>query len=221
MRPLNVGVMRHKGLIVLSLAATLIAAWFSIHRTKRVSPQAAQSVGDQAVARLVVPSEQRSILREPTAQSESERAVGTVQIAEPAGQDLASDRDSEHAADPSAALAERRASMNAAAAKASALAPLFMSASRDRTWAETAEAELSSRIAQVAGLELTTLRIECRETVCRIDFTFPSPEYLETSGGEMAMAAVNGTPGYETGGLILVGNDGTLTHYVPLRELGD
>jgi hypothetical protein len=77
---------------------------------------------------------------------------------------------------------------------------------------------LSGRIAQSPGLELTTLRIECRESVCRIDFIFPTQEYLQTAGGQMAMAALNGTPGYTTGGLILVGGDGTLTCYVRLRE---
>jgi hypothetical protein len=41
----------------------------------------------------------------------------------------------------------------------------------------------------------------------------PSFASDEESGGELALAAVSGTPGYETGGLIF-------TYYLHLREPG-
>jgi hypothetical protein len=149
---------------------------------------------------------------------ESEHPIAAVPVTQSADQDTAFGRDSEQIGDSGDPLAERQTATNAALSEAYTLATSFAAESRDRTWAETAEAELSSRVAQAAGLELTTMRIECHETVCRIDFTFPSREYLEKSGGDLAVTALNGTPGGETGGLILVGDNGTLTYYLRLRE---
>ncbi len=96
----------------------------------------------------------------------------------------------------------------------SELASVFLSENRERTWAEIAEAELNGRIAQATGLRLTNLRTECRERICRIDFTFPNLEYLRTHGAAMIADALNGTPGFEAGGSIVEGSDGGQIYYL-------
>ena len=40
----------------------------------------------------------------------------------------------------------------------------------DRTWATGAEAEILSKFAQVPGLKLIDLQVECRSTMCRLQF---------------------------------------------------
>ena len=209
--------MLHKGLIALAVAGTLVAVWLSMHWSGR-DRSPSDRVEEQAVDATDVSS---PVPRVPTPILESATVIGTPSKDELPGLVSPPDGDSQRESDASAPLADERARMTAAFGAASALSPKFASETRDRTWAETAEAELSGRIAQAAGLKLATLRIECRETVCRIDFTFPTREDMQASGGAIAMGAVNGTPGYETGGLILVGDDGTLTYYVRLREADD
>jgi hypothetical protein len=191
-------------------------AWRSLQRT----PPPDHSLEEQAVQSVVdVPRARSSVDSEPPAPLESERPIAAVAAQSTERESASSDQ--EGIRGPAELLAERRAEADAAVAEAYALATSFAVESRDRTWAETTEAELSNRIAQTAGLELTTLRIECRETVCRIDFTFPSRAYMETSGGDLAITALSGTRTYETGDLILVGDNGTLTYYVQLRESAD
>jgi hypothetical protein len=43
----------------------------------------------------------------------------------------------------------------------------------DAAWAPGAEAELLARVAQVPGLKLIDLRVECRSTLCRLQMTQP------------------------------------------------
>jgi hypothetical protein len=192
-----------------------VAAWRSMQRTPpdhSIEERAVQSVAE-------VPSAPSFGETEPNASLESEGPIATVAGPQtPTRESASSDQEPGRIRGPGELLAERRAEADAALSETYALATAFAVESRDRTWAETTEAELSNRIAQVAGLELTTLRIECRETVCRIDFTFPSRAYLETSGGDLAIGALGGTRRYETGDLILVGDNGTLTYYLRLRE---
>ena len=198
------GVMRHRGFIVLAVIGTLVVVWLSIRSDRARSP-ADQVVEEHEAPTIDVPATPSSVPTEPrTTDKSPEAAVPGEQSTE----DVATSNQ-EQESDPADPLTAQRTRMNAAMRAATALAPTFLSESRDRTWAEIAEAELSGRIAQSAGLELTTLRIECRETVCRIDFTFPTLEYARASGGAMATAAVNGTPDYKTGGLILFGEDGS------------
>ena len=203
--------MRHRGLIAVCVAGALTAAWFAMSRSGVDRPPPEQSLEHSATA-----VEVGDVSRKVTTAPEGAGAIATDPGPEVAEHASSPDDDSPNV-DSSDPLTEQRTRMTAAASAASALARTFLSESRDRTWADTAEAELGNRIAQAPGLKLTTLRIECRETVCRMHFTFPAREELQ-SGGPMVMAAVNGTPGYKTGGLILLGEDGTLTYYVRLRE---
>jgi hypothetical protein len=43
----------------------------------------------------------------------------------------------------------------------------------DGTWAPSAEASLLATIAEVAGLELVDLQVQCRSTMCRVQLTQP------------------------------------------------
>jgi len=217
--PLNCGVMRHRSLIVVSVVGALFASWLAINLRGRSQSPADRSL--EAQPTINAPAAPSPGPLEPKATLDDESAVAAVPREQSTEDVSTSGQDSEQRSEPIDPLTSQRARMDAAMSAAWALSPTFRSETRDRTWAETAEAEISSRIAQAASLELTTLRVECRETVCRIDFTFPSRENLQTSGGAKAMAAVNGTPGYKTGGLILLGEDGTLTYYVRLREPGE
>jgi hypothetical protein len=44
----------------------------------------------------------------------------------------------------------------------------------DATWASGAEAEVLSKFAQMPGLKLIDLQVECRSTMCRLQLTQPS-----------------------------------------------
>jgi len=46
----------------------------------------------------------------------------------------------------------------------------------DRDWAPRAEAEILSGFAQQTGLKLTSLQVECRATLCRVQMTEPHPD---------------------------------------------
>lgn len=198
--------MRHRGFIAVFVAVALTAAWVAMSRSG-LDRSAAPEQSDEHTATVV----------EVTTALEDAGAIVTG-----AGQELAEPESSPDDdllnVDSNDPLTEQRTRMTAAASAASALGRMFLSESRERSWADTAEAELGSRIAQAPGLKLTTLQVECRETICRMHFTFPTREEVQ-AGGPLVMAAVNGTPGYKTGGLILLGEDGTLTYYVRLREL--
>jgi hypothetical protein len=199
--------MRHRGFIAVCIAGALTAAWFAMSRSGLDRSPPERSLEHPATALEVTAATERA----------GAIATGREQDFEERAPSADDDPPNVDSNDP---VTDQRTAMTAAASAASALARTFLSESRDRSWADTAEAELGSRIAQAPGLKLTTLRIECRETVCRMYFTFPAREEVQ-AGGPLVMAAVNGTPGYKTGGLILLGEDGTLTYYVRLRESGE
>jgi hypothetical protein len=45
----------------------------------------------------------------------------------------------------------------------------------DGTWASGAEADVLAKFAQMPGLKLIDLQVECRSTMCRVQLTQPSP----------------------------------------------
>jgi hypothetical protein len=45
----------------------------------------------------------------------------------------------------------------------------------DRVWSTAAEAQILAKIAEVPGLELVSLDVECRQTLCRLQFVTPGP----------------------------------------------
>ena len=50
----------------------------------------------------------------------------------------------------------------------------FASEPVDRTWAPAAEAGIYAKLAEIPGLKLIDLQVECRSTMCRIQMTEPS-----------------------------------------------
>jgi hypothetical protein len=62
----------------------------------------------------------------------------------------------------------------------------FRLQARDGGWADAAEALILKRFADVEGLRLASLSVQCRDTVCRIHVAFPSAEYEETTGNLLA-----------------------------------
>jgi hypothetical protein len=45
----------------------------------------------------------------------------------------------------------------------------------DPAWSTAAEARILTKIAEVPGLELVSLDVECRQTLCRLQFVTPGP----------------------------------------------
>lgn len=211
--------MRNRGVIGFSVAGALVAAWLALSRSVP-APSPPQSIEERAPIALEAAGVSSSSPRELSIGREGAGASAADFRGAPSERAALPPEDAQPDVESRNPLSEQRARMAAAVSAAGALAPTFRSEARDRTWAETAEAELGSRIAQAAGLELTTLRIECRTTVCQMHFTFPG-EAERRAGGTLALTAVNGTPGYTTGGLVLIGDDATLTHYVRLRDARD
>jgi len=51
---------------------------------------------------------------------------------------------------------------------------MFRAEPVDREWAPGAEAELLRKLAEIPGLKVITMRVECRSTMCRLDVTLPA-----------------------------------------------
>jgi hypothetical protein len=51
----------------------------------------------------------------------------------------------------------------------------FATESSDPAWSTAAEAQILAKIAEVPGLELVSLDVECRQTLCRLQFVTPGP----------------------------------------------
>ena len=66
---------------------------------------------------------------------------------------------------------------------AAALRRRYESESRHREWADSTEGYLLGHIAQTAGLTVTTLQVECRQTTCRVQIRFPSEADFRASAG--------------------------------------
>ena len=91
--------------------------------------------------------------------------------------------------------------------------------SRDPAWADGAEAVILEQIAQ-SGVELADIRLDCRETVCRAFFVFPSREYQESAGNRLVATAIGEAPGFARGAKIARSRDGPPTvEYYRQREV--
>jgi hypothetical protein len=95
----------------------------------------------------------------------------------------------------------------------------FRLQSRDGVWADATEALILKRFADAEGLRLADLSVQCRDTVCRIHVAFPSAEYEETTGNQLAHNALRELPGFATGGKIIHGRDEpTFDYYIQRRK---
>jgi hypothetical protein len=95
----------------------------------------------------------------------------------------------------------------------------FVDQTRDDEWADASEALISKRIADAPDLKLADLRVECRDTICRIHAAFPSREYQETTGNRLVAEAVDDLPGFARGGKIIPPREApTVDYYFQRRS---
>ena len=95
----------------------------------------------------------------------------------------------------------------------------FRLQTRDGGWADATEALILRRFANVEGLRLADLSVQCRDTVCRVHVAFPSVEYEETTGNQLAFSALRDLPGFAAGGKIIHGPaEPMFDYYVQRRK---
>src|SRR6185503_9125075 len=95
----------------------------------------------------------------------------------------------------------------------------FAEQTRDDEWAGASETLILKRIADAPGLKLSDLRVECRDTICRIHAAFPTPEYQEKTGNRLGADALENLPGCERGGKIIPPRDlPTIDYYFQRRS---
>ena len=75
----------------------------------------------------------------------------------------------------------------------------FGKQTRDDEWADASEALILKRFANAPGLKLSDLRVECRDTICRVHAAFPSREYQDTTGNRLVAQALHELPGFARG----------------------
>jgi hypothetical protein len=91
----------------------------------------------------------------------------------------------------------------------------FDDQARDAEWAGATESLILQRFSDTSGLKLADLRVECRETICRIHLAFPTAEYQESEGNELAANALDKLPGFANGAQIIPSRWGpTLDYYL-------
>jgi hypothetical protein len=99
------------------------------------------------------------------------------------------------------------------------LATAFRLQQRDREWADATETLILQRIADVEGLRLADVNVQCRDTVCRIHLAFPTAEYRDATGNKLAAEALLNLPGFASGGKIDPGYDApTIDFYTQRRN---
>lgn len=80
----------------------------------------------------------------------------------------------------------------------------------DSTWAPAAEAEVLAKFAQMPGLKLIDLQVQCRSTMCRIELTQP-----DTDGSALSFNILRDSLGLEPRWMMMVGSRSTA-----LRSVG-
>jgi hypothetical protein len=102
----------------------------------------------------------------------------------------------------------------------SSLDSAFVAQTRDPEWAEATETYVLQRLAEAPGLELSDLRVECRDTLCHIRLVFPTREYQDATGNSLAADALNELPVFAPGGKIIPpGGEPTMDYYFQRRRV--
>ena len=95
----------------------------------------------------------------------------------------------------------------------------FVEQTRDAEWADACEALILKRLADAPGLKLSELRVECRDTICRIHAAFPTLDYQESTGNRLVADALQDLPGFAPGGKIIPPHEApTITYYFQRRS---
>jgi hypothetical protein len=155
------------------------------HESAEAAPAAAERAAEDATPRVGASSAPQETAAAPIARN-SEPAAGAVADA------TRSPLPGETPATPMAQLlADRQQNMIVRDAPGGAeLPPGLVEGERefaaepvDGTWAPGAEAKLLATFAQMPGLKLIDLQVECRSTMCRLQFT--QPPMSARPGGEL------------------------------------
>ncbi|HXS79616.1 MAG TPA: hypothetical protein VN818_04990 [Gammaproteobacteria bacterium] len=95
----------------------------------------------------------------------------------------------------------------------------FVDQTRDDEWADATETLILKRVAGAPGLKLSDLRVECRDTICRIHAAFPTHDYQEATGNRLFADALQDLPGFAPGGKIIPPRDApTIDYYYQRRS---
>jgi len=101
----------------------------------------------------------------------------------------------------------------------SELDSVFVEQARNAEWADASEALILTRLAGAPSLKLSELRVECRDTICRIHAAFPTLDYRESTGNRLVADALKDLPGFAPGGKGIVPHETpTLTYYFQRRS---
>jgi len=95
----------------------------------------------------------------------------------------------------------------------------FVEQARDAEWAGASEALILKRLADAPGLKLSELRVECRDTICRLHAAFPTRDYQESTGNRLVADALQELPGFAPGGKGIAPRETpTITYYLQRRS---
>ena len=95
----------------------------------------------------------------------------------------------------------------------------FVEQARNVEWADASEALILKRLAGAPGLKLSELRVECRDTICRIHAAFPTRDYQESTGNRLVADALQDLPGFAPGGKGIAAHETpTITYYFQRRS---
>jgi len=100
----------------------------------------------------------------------------------------------------------------------SQLASVFRVQVRDDEWADATEAMILGRLADVPGLKLAELSVQCRDTVCRLHFAFPTGEYQDATGNRLVADALDEVPGLRIGWIHSGSDAPTIDYYFQRRK---
>jgi hypothetical protein len=95
----------------------------------------------------------------------------------------------------------------------------FVDQTRDDQWAAATETLILKRVAEVPGLMLSDLRVECRDTICRIHAAFPTRDYQDATGNRLFAGSLQALPGFAPGGKVIPPrNAPTIDYYFQRRS---
>jgi hypothetical protein len=99
----------------------------------------------------------------------------------------------------------------------------YLAQAREPEWANSAESTILQRIADSPGLVLTHFEVDCRETICRVRFAFPSREYQQRTGNTLAARALHELPGFVGGSKVVSPRDRTpmVDYYIQRRRVAE
>jgi hypothetical protein len=104
----------------------------------------------------------------------------------------------------------------------STLDRVFLEQGRAPAWAADAEALILRRLTEAPSLRLSSLTVECRDTICHIDLVFPTLAYQNDAGNRLAADALKDLPGFSSGAKIVPSHNApSMAYYIQRRKVPD